>query len=251
MSEAVQWRVEDNGSQVTAGPLEGQVESDSSLTRFRLRSWRGKAADRFSVLATGAPMGNLLKLRERYARGADLVEDYETIPVIVADAMSPQFYWRVAVHDDLAAVQVQLIVSLRTELLDSDPESSVYSCAWDASAFHAASLAVDQFEEIPRQPVESSFDRVASAENLFVLRDESCGLSYAEMIHPSDFVRARLLKEGRPPWMLDSTLFPERLEKGVIRRGRICGWFLPAENDLEVAVELAKRFVDEPLPLTA
>jgi hypothetical protein len=45
-------------------------------------------------------------------------------------------------------------------------------------------------------------------------------------------------------------LFPERLEKGVIRLARICGWFMPAENDLATAVELAKRFVAEPPPLT-
>jgi hypothetical protein len=46
-------------------------------------------------------------------------------------------------------------------------------------------------------------------------------------------------------------LFPEHLEKGVIRRGRVCGWFMPAENDLETAVALARQFVAEPLPLTA
>ena len=51
--------------------------------------------------------------------------------------------------------------------------------------------------------------------------------------------------------MLRATLFPERLEKGVIRRGRVCGWFMPVENDLETAVRLARAFVEEPLPLTA
>jgi hypothetical protein len=83
---------------------------------------------------------------------------------------------------------------------------------------------------------------------LFVFRQPELGLSYAEMVHPTDFVSAEA--NGRPPTCVRSTLFPEGLEKGVIRRARICGWFLPTENDLETAVELAKQFVDEPLPLT-
>jgi hypothetical protein len=71
------------------------------------------------------------------------------------------------------------------------------------------------------------------------------------MVHPSDFVTAQVQwnESGSP--MVSATLFPESLEKGVIRRARLSGWFLPAENDLQAAVELAKRFVNEPLPLTA
>ena len=67
------------------------------------------------------------------------------------------------------------------------------------------------------------------------------------MVHPTDFVSARLQHTRH----VETTLFPEHLEKGVIRRGRICGWFMPAENDLDTAVELAREFVNEPPPLTA
>ena len=49
---------------------------------------------------------------------------------------------------------------------------------------------------------------------------------------------------------ITSKLFPERLEKGVIRRGRICAWFLPREADLAIAAELFRRFVSQPPPLT-
>ena len=74
-------------------------------------------------------------------------------------------------------------------------------------------------------------------------------MSYAHMVHPSDFVSMRL-KVALYAGVAESQLFPEHLEKGVIRRGRICGWFMPLENDLQTAVELARQFVNEPLPLT-
>ena len=72
------------------------------------------------------------------------------------------------------------------------------------------------------------------------------------MAHPTDFVSTELTHQDHMHgWNFFATkLLAERLEKGVIRRARICGWFLPAENDLSVAVELAKQFIDEPLPLT-
>jgi hypothetical protein len=44
--------------------------------------------------------------------------------------------------------------------------------------------------------------------------------------------------------------FPNDWKKGVIRRARIAGWFLPLANDLAAAAALAQAFVGEPLPLT-
>jgi hypothetical protein len=76
------------------------------------------------------------------------------------------------------------------------------------------------------------------------------GLSYAQLVHPSDYVAAELGIDSEPPYSLLTTLFPERLEKGVIRRGRVASFFMPSEDDLDVAVELARRFVSGPLPLT-
>ena len=79
---------------------------------------------------------------------------------------------------------------------------------------------------------------------------------YAQILHPSDFESIELryqlhdVKGAFTAWHIKSLLLHQPLEKGVIRRARICGWFMPAENDLQTAVELARRFVDEPLPLT-
>jgi hypothetical protein len=45
-------------------------------------------------------------------------------------------------------------------------------------------------------------------------------------------------------------LFPESLEKGVIRRGRVRGWFLPREGDADAAAERYRQWLAEPPPLT-
>ncbi|MDZ4820284.1 MAG: hypothetical protein SGJ20_15060, partial [Planctomycetota bacterium] len=66
----------------------------------------------------------------------------------------------------------------------------------------------------------------------------------------TDFASAEVAMDEDQPLILSTTLFPDRLEKGVIRRGRICGWFMPVENDLATAAQLAREFVAEPPPLT-
>jgi hypothetical protein len=88
---------------------------------------------------------------------------------------------------------------------------------------------------------------------LLLARNPRADLSYAELPLPADCSSAEVefsFPEARVR-LVRTRLVADRLEKGVIRRARICGWFLPSENDLAAAVELAKQFVDEPLPLTA
>jgi hypothetical protein len=152
--------------------------------------------------------------------------------------------------DGFQAAKLELIVSVKTDLLDSRPLSRTHSLiSPEATIMHAASLAEPRFETV--KPGRHRFDTKDSSEHLFVFRMPELELSFAQLVHPSDFVAAELGLDGEPPYSLLTTLFPERLEKGVIRRGRVCGFFMPVKNDLEIAAELARRFVDEPLPLTA
>jgi hypothetical protein len=74
--------------------------------------------------------------------------------------------------------------------------------------------------------------------------------SYAEMVHPADFAGASLELRGEELLRFSHPLFAERLEKGVIRRVRLCGVFLPRDRDLEKASAIYRNFIAEPLPLT-
>ena len=143
-----------------------------------------------------------------------------------------------------------MILSVQTDLLDSHPEASIHSFALNSRLFSICGLNDRSPEEVGPECQPALFDNQECGEHLFVFRNEGLGLSYAEMVHPSDFVERRAALKNES-WFCESVLFPERLEKGVIRRARISGWFLPAENDLAIAVNLARQFVAEPLPLTA
>ncbi len=184
---------------------------------------------------------------ESYVRGRDLVSTHEAnLP-----HGSPQIYWRLHASSP-PAIGVEVVLSMRTELLDSRPLSAVDSMAASVSAYHCPTLNAADFAEVNLASAPHFWKAETSAIHLFVLRSERLQMTYAEMVHPSDFVSAELSKPepAIDSWRLKSVLFPESLEKGVIRRARICGWFLPIENDLAVTVELARKFINEPLPLT-
>ena len=245
---AVQWSAEGFVAKLACGPLRGQVEPAAVGEWFRALSWRDRPIEVFALaVSAGEPLDyNQL---QRHIRGADLVHVF---PKSSAERVAREAYWRAAHHAARGAVQVELIYSAQTDLLDSNPETNVSTSVAGGRVFRCQDLNAGCFAEL-RLADYPGLELVAvnSREHLVLFRNEALGFSYAEMVHPTDYVRSNLFSNDRRSMFCVSVLFPERLEKGVIRRGRVCGWFLPAEDDLATAVELAKQFVDEPLPLTA
>jgi hypothetical protein len=240
------WQIEGWAANLKCGPLEGCAGCAPDGLDFIPEKWNGCPVEGISVLMSAGPRGEseLLEISERYVRGSDFVGKYSYAG---AQRIAPEVYWRAHDEPSLSAVALELVLSVHTELLDSTPASSISSYVHNCKLFHSCDLTEPHFDEVTQGV--SSFNRARATDHLFVFRSEAHGLSYAQMVHPSDFVSANISFDGPQPLFLDTTLFPERLEKGVIRRGR--GWFMPAENDLQTAVALARQFVDEPLPLTA
>jgi len=210
-------------------------------------AWNGKSCAPFEVLRASVAKDS--RLVESYVRGADLVANYSQSPT---RAVAPHFYWRATYDAKAEAAGIESVISIQTDLLDSQPLSMVESFAIGVRLFHAPKLEPEAFtERTTKRWGNYPLFAADSVTNLIVLRHEQLGISYAELVHPSDFDLSQLefRLDGRSG--LKSMLFSKpHLEKGVIRRARICGWFLPAKNDLAVAAELAKQFVEEPLPLT-
>ncbi|MFP6648189.1 MAG: hypothetical protein VB817_01935, partial [Pirellulaceae bacterium] len=78
-----------------------------------------------------------------------------------------------------------------------------------------------------------------------------CDFSYLEMLHPADFGGGELLYGKEQPAEVSWTcqLLHDQLEKGVIRRSRLQGWFIPREGDQQQAERLFQRFRDSLCPL--
>ena len=73
---------------------------------------------------------------------------------------------------------------------------------------------------------------------MLVFRLAGSDISYLEMVCEADFHGGELSSESGLKSMVHwtSRLFNERLEKGVMRKGRIWGLFLPRVDDLELGV---------------
>jgi hypothetical protein len=241
------WNLTATTATLQCGPLSGQIDL-ANLGGLDETCWLGKPLHVRS-LSLRLPLDRYQQpstLTDCYSRGNDLVATFERV---APGSVSPQVYWRARHHEDHGAVGIEVIISMHTDLLDSQPRSAVWTSVKDSRALRTAHLDPSGF----RETSAGSYKRMAfttSNINLMVCRREWFPkVSYAEMVHPDDFCEldpGGSHNAAKLEWML----FPERLEKGVIRRARISGWFMPAENDLATAVELAKRFVAEPPPLT-
>jgi hypothetical protein len=89
--------------------------------------------------------------------------------------------------------------------------------------------------------------------SVFVFRPPRDDFSYIQMVHPTDFHRTTVSIEQREKQnqvCVVHELFPDPLEKGVIRRGRVRGWFVDRADDLRAAAECYRQWIDEPPPLT-
>jgi len=248
---AVSWRLEGDFAYLRCGPLETKL-SFKLLSSGLLRPHWEKAPADFSVMQLKFPQIEVqpkLRLLEWYIRGGDLIATFERVAPLT---VSPQIYWRASYDQAVRAVGMEVVLSMQTDLLDSMPQSAVDSLGFNVELMHASQLDAQSFSPLTSTTGLHGFNASESSLHLFVMRTLKNGPSYAEVVHPSDFVSAEIDYRGEEygSFRVRSLLFPESLEKGVIRRARICGWFLPAENDLEVAVELARRFVNEPPPLT-
>jgi hypothetical protein len=199
--------------------------------------------------AEGDQHGELVDV---YHRGTDLVAAYRESaarPVRV-DAM-----WRVVPWPNATAVVAvaDLIVSVRTELLESRPELTVRSSIPSREILRLASTDSGQFAPVPNVATVPLVVNRDAGPGCLVFRFPEIGLSYGEMVHPADFERSNLKRATAHDAAIEvrHRLFAERLEKGVILRARVRGvWVDGAEDTRQVAACYAAFAAAEP-PLGA
>jgi hypothetical protein len=191
-----------------------------------------------------------LKLVEAYVRGNDLVALYEPL---APHQVQPSVYWRARWDEGRQAAGVEMIVSMQTSLLDSNPETVVATGMPIGEIWGPAGETVDSLQQLAYNqfPLKLTTSDGSHHPSLVIYQPRDTPFAYVEMVHPADFVATQVeLNKWGESWAT-TRLFSERLEKGVIRRARIVGWHLPRKSNVHgIAWELYTQFAAEPLPLT-
>lgn len=232
------WKLFGNNSQLCLPPLQADVTlSQAELGATQLQ-WHGMP---LAGQLLGISAGVVSETQDSFVRGSDLV-------LTSCSQLPKQFrwqaYWR-AVALDEHRLQLDLIVSLETPLLESFPKFSTRTSLPVAEAWRVAADANPERLAICDSTEEQSKDI-----DCFVLRGDDSSWSYVEMTDPVDRGQSRLRPAGELA-CLERELGGSFLEKGVIRRMRIRGILMPRDDDLQQAAQQFAAFRVEEPPLTA
>ena len=175
-------------------------------------------------------------LSECYIRGNDVVANYAAVS---PRTVPPVIYWR-AIHFPHGVAGIDLLISMQTSRLNSDPRitnrSIVPACEVWCLMSGQQPQAFRQIALSACEPWTAAGRNVAGA---FLFRLTGHDVSYLEIISPAELAEVELCREGElaGPVRLSYQLFPERLEKGVIRRVPIRSLLLPRGTDQQLALD--------------
>ena len=240
------WFLKDSRAALQAGPLTATLD----LARPAL----GLGA----VRCHGQPLAMALLALETPASaqldGSSLLEGYVQRDNLVA-SYGESAGWPVRVDGrwradaEGPAAVLDLVVSVRTSLLDSLPEMAVRNTVTASSVM--VSVDSGRFEpwSIDRGPDARRGRPQRLGCVLFRLPGDAW--SCAAMVHPADFARAEMTAGTGEPGALRLAyhLFSQRLEKGVILRARVRCLLAPRDEDLSFAAAHYASFLAAEPPL--
>ncbi len=193
------------------------------------------------------------QLFESYARGRDLIATYS--PTLDCP-LRPQIYWRVCDFQTKSSdcAGWEFIVSTQTSLLDSDASVTVATDLDADEVWRLTNIHRGEFEKIQERNPNGEQVDPCNGTSVVLFRTTQPELSYVEIIHSSEFQDSKLFsnapQDTRITW--SRKLFGnERLEKGVIRRSRMWGFFVPRRHDLQSAFNCCQELHGISPPLTA
>jgi hypothetical protein len=182
-------------------------------------------------------------------RGRDLIVVYQQTDQA---ALRRQAYWRVL--DDRrrsgALLGIELILSVQTSLLHSDPRMTV------ASLFPAhAVLARSEDGGFTALDTTTQPTVDKNGPGCFLMRLGESQYSFAQMVHPADHRGSHIAKADGDAILASHDLFvgglhDGGLEKGVALRSRIVSLLLRRVGDETVAEAAYQAFLAEAPPLT-
>lgn len=239
---SIYWDIQGTHARLSTGILAGEIDVAFPWRGFQPAASVRESVALLKVFTRAHALESPETIVEHYQRGVDLVATYAQT---AERNTRPQVYWRVIEHpfgNEASATALEAIVSSQTSLLDSQPLTMLESTLppGEISLWSAQGTAL-----------ELKSDEWLSGEDspcVVLFRPRDWSLSYCEMIQPAD-CSAVCVEDAVLPcvrWQL----FPESLEKGVIRRGRVRGVYLPRKYDAELTLAAFDEFVNSPLALS-
>ncbi|HEV3415788.1 MAG TPA: hypothetical protein VG056_03225 [Pirellulales bacterium] len=251
------WRIDGHTARLEAETFRIEIDLLNPSAGVRCLEVRGMAlhdAALFCVMlpqsssAGGTPV-------DFFSRGNDLVAVYGEAR---EHPFRAQIYWRLLPSLQFEAADkktqpiaaLELILSIQTSLLDSDPALMVETALAANEVSQLAGIDDCRLVDLIVSGLPERADAKLGA-GCFVFRPVSAGSIYIEMVHPADFRQSTLERvEQNGPVRLSHRLFAERLEKGVILRSRIRGIIAADANPAAIARSYQEFAASDP-PLTA
>lgn len=172
-----------------------------------------------------------------HVRACDLVATYSDT---AARPLAVDVVWRTLPGEpDLCVAGLDVIVSVRTPLLESRPTLTLASKLPAGEIRRLRDAASGAFIALAKEAV---MREPADGPSCTLFRWPDGPLSYAEMIYPPDFQRDELAPRANGGVALRHELFGSSLEKGVILRCWLRGVFVPRESDEEAAAACYRKF---------
>jgi hypothetical protein len=258
------WFLESSRATLRIGPLAASLDLTRPALGLSAVRYHGQPLT-LSLLALETPAIAQLdgaSLLERYVQWDNLVAAYRESP---SWPVRVDCRWRAGVEGPLAVLD--LVVSVRTPLLDSRPEMAVRSTLAATGAWQLVSADSGRFEPWsdglgPQASPGATAGLSSSAGS--TVGQPNCGTpgcllfrlpgnawSCVVMVHPADFTRIALAAGAGEPraFRLAYHLFSGRLEKGVILRARLRCLLLPRDSDFSLAAAHYASFIAAEPPL--
>lgn len=244
------WHLDESRARLGIPPLDATIDlehPEAGLSQIRVD---GRSLPRAALLQIHSLEGAGTGRRVRptaYVRGSDLVASYQ---ISQTPEVSAEIYWRAMPADQAVLGGVELIVSVQTSLLDSDPRITVGS--------RISAVELNEIVDSPTAPLlrlirpETLSTPTVVMSGALLYRLPEVPVSYVEMVHPSDSSDLEVSCDASQGSEFSSRfrLFDARLEKGVIRRGRLRGLVLPRAADERAAIGCYRQFIESAVPLT-
>lgn len=216
----MEWSIHENLASVDTPEFTGSFDLAQPWAGMKLR--RGEQVIAENLFACLVPEAAV----ETWCRGRDLFCRY---PPRNSDLVSYQTYYR-DVNDG-----IEFILSAQTSLLDSKPLTQV------TNRFSAGELWYRPALDVPCRQVTGTQDfDLSDPPGFFLVRPDAFDdVSWTIFVHPADFHRVTVRATPQPS--VAYWLFPEALEKGVIRRTQMAFHVVPRTTDEQDALRLLAR----------